>query len=189
MSLRITGGSLRGRKLSTPKHSGVRPTAARVRESLSSILGQQLSGRVVLDLFAGVGTLGIEAVSRGAERAVFVEADSGHGRILEQNLELLGDRAELLRMKADRALSLLEKRGSRFDLVFLDPPYGKGLGEQALNILGHAGGTLLLDGAQIVIESDSRDGELVPPPGFREQRSRAYGQTRLTVLRFGRTDG
>lgn len=186
MALRVTGGRLRGRGLGSPRGSAVRPTSSRVRESLFSILGQDLTGRRVLDLFAGAGTLGVEAASRGAARITFVEKDRVHARSIEDNATLLLDVAEhqVLVMDAARALRMLERNGQRFDLVFLDPPYGKGLAQATLEQLAAASPALLEERAQVVVETDGSE-ELPESTGtlVLEGRERTYGSTRLTIYR------
>ncbi len=130
--MRIVGGSLRGRRLVEPDDRTIRPTTDRARETLFNILAHQnrLTGARVLDVFAGTGALGCEALSRGAESAVFIENDPAAIRILRSNIAALklDDRARVLKRNA---LSPSAATG-QFDLVFLDPPYGRGLGEQAL---------------------------------------------------------
>jgi len=122
--LRIVGGEWRGRRLHFPDGKGLRPTADRVRETLFNWLQGEVHGRRVLDLFAGSGALGLEALSRGAAEAVFVERARPAARQLRDNLELLGvrDRAQVEQMDAQR---FLERPSSPFDLVFLDPPFAE----------------------------------------------------------------
>jgi len=164
----------------------VRPTSSRVRESLFSIIGQDLSGWSVLDLFAGAGTLGVEAASRGASSLVFVEQDRAHARTTSSNAALLAEVADVsvLVMSADRAIRLLARQGSRFDLVFLDPPYGKELAKETLEQLALLSSELLDPDARVVVETDEKEplpdvaGSLV-----KEERERLYGTTRLTFYR------
>ena len=121
--MRIIAGSARGRRLDAPAGPDTRPTADRVRESLFSIVAPRLSGARVLDLFAGSGALGLEALSRGAERAVFVDSAAAARQAVRRNIEALsfGDRSTLLSMDALAAVARL--RGERFDIIFIDPPY------------------------------------------------------------------
>jgi 16S rRNA (guanine(966)-N(2))-methyltransferase RsmD len=183
MGLRVTGGQLRGRGLVSPRGRAIRPTRARVRESLFSILGQDLSGYAVLDLFAGAGTFGVEAASRGASSIVFVEQDRRHARTTAENAVLAEELAEVsvLVMSADRALQKLAREGRRFDLVFLDPPYGVDLARTTLEQVADLGGHLLSAQARVVIESDERE-ELPATAGalVRDVRERCYGTTRLS---------
>ena len=186
MALRVTGGQLRGRGLASLKGSAVRPTGARVRESLFSILGQDLSGLRVLDLFAGNGTLGVEAGSRGASTVTFVEKDRAHAATVAANATLLEGLSEVsvLVMTAERALRLLERQGDRFDLVFLDPPYGVGLAQVTLDQIAGRAEAILGEEGQVVVETDVSDtlpetvGSLV-----QDGRERRYGSTRLTFYR------
>src|SRR6187401_1016297 len=126
--MRIVAGIARGRRLRAPKGRLVRPTADRVKEAVFSILESRESstGRAVLDLFAGAGTLGIEALSRGAAEAVFVEPSRAASEAIQDNLRTAGLDGEVLAMPADRAIKRLAAAGRRFDRVFLDPPYGEG---------------------------------------------------------------
>ncbi len=135
--MRVIGGTSKGRKLLTPRHSSLRPTSDRVKESLFDILGGEIEAKTVLDLFAGTGNLGIEALSRGAKRAIFVEKSREALRLIGKNLSLckMEDRSEILLKEADDAIALLKRRGESFDLIFMDPPYEKGLIERTLNKL------------------------------------------------------
>jgi len=185
--LQVTGGSLRGRRLKIPMGDSVRPTSSRVREALFSILGQQLNGCRVLDLYAGAGTLGIEAASRGADEVVFVEVDGNHIELLRHNARLLEGVAEhrIIGLDAHRAIQRLRNEDQAFDLVFLDAPYGKGLSTRTLNSLGATGYDLLQSGATLVVETDARE-ELPDQVGrFRAADSRTYGKTGLTFYRNG----
>ena len=180
MSLRITGGRLRGRVLGSPADLAVRPTTSRVREALFSILGQALPGLRVLDLFAGAGTLGIEAASRGARLVVFVERDSGPLRLLRSNAEVLRGHSEVSVVAGDvlEALPRLAQEGHTFDLVFLDAPYGKGLGAAALAALEQHP-SLLQAAARVVCEAGSTDELPTSVAGLRGRTPRSYGDTRL----------
>jgi len=184
MTTRITGGTLRGRILATPRGDGVRPTTSRVRESIFSILGHQLGGLSVLDLCAGAGTLGIEAASRGARSVVFVENDRGHAQSLRKNLELLDGLAEHQVIQADAAgaARILLRQGARFDLVFLDPPYASDVAERTLTSLGAAAPELLNDDARIAVETDVAT-ELPESFGAHLARSdrRTWGRTSLML--------
>ena len=186
MALRVTGGRLRGRGLGSPRGSLVRPTSSRVRESLFSILGQDLSALHVLDLFAGVGTLGLEAGSRGAASVTFVEKDRRHAEWIERNSSMLDDEVEcrVMRMDVGRGLRLLQGQGDRFDLVFLDPPYEQGLALQTLERLAEPLEPVLGDGARVVVETAHR--ETLPLAMGRlvlDGKERTYGSTKLTLYR------
>lgn len=176
--LRVTGGELRGRRLDVPG-GGVRPTADRVRESLFMVLTPRLGGARVLDLFAGSGALGIEALSRGAASCVFIEANARVAAVLRSNLAALGleERSGTHVRPAEGWIPEAARAGLRFDLVLLDPPYRAG-GVAA--ILGDLAG-LVAPGGLIAWEHDRRAGIL--PPGLEPVDERRYGDTEVTLLR------
>lgn len=161
-----------------PKGRAVRPTADRVRESVFGILGSRVKGAGVLDLFAGTGALGLEALSRGALSAVLVEQDPAAFSVLRRNVETLrAERAEVLMMDYRRALRHLKSRGRRFRLVFLDPPYGKGLASRAAEEMESCG--VALPGATVVVEESAREAVPPMPPGWEIADDRRYGDTRV----------
>src|SRR5574341_1055629 len=132
--MRIIGGSARGRRLRVPKGRAVRPTAARVKESLFNILTRDFSAMRVLDLFAGSGNVSIEALSRGAKEAILIDESARSAAVIRDNLgrlELI-DRAQIWTAPVSRSLRRLNQTGGKFDFVFLDPPYEKGLVESTL---------------------------------------------------------
>lgn len=183
--VRVTGGVLGGRRLRAPRE-GARPTADRVREALFARL--DVEGARVLDLFAGSGALGIEALSRGAEHAVFVERAPRSLAALRANLaELaLGARAEIVAGDVLRALRRLEATGQRFDLVLLDPPYASDEAAGALEALARS--ELLPEGAIVVVESSRHR----PPPvvaGLEPIDERRYGDTLVCRLRASARGG
>jgi 16S rRNA (guanine(966)-N(2))-methyltransferase RsmD len=177
MGLRIVAGSLRGRRIDAPRGSSTRPTADRVRQAVFDILGQSIPGGLVVDLYAGSGALGLEALSRGAERAVLVDDDREAARVCAHNAEVLGmtNRVEVIRADALAALGRLAARGSSFALAFLDPPYEKGA-EAALAALPPVLGA----GARVVVEHDRRS----PPPdivgALRRDEARTFGSTAVS---------
>jgi len=165
----------------------VRPSADRVREALFARLGE-LEGAQVLDLFAGTGALGIEAVSRGAERVVFVERSPASAACLRRNLASLelGGEVRLLREDVARALRRLGREGRRFDLVLLDPPYAEGeVLERALE--GLLAERLLAAHATVVVERGRRH-PLAPVVGLAPVDERRYGDTVVATLRAQETD-
>ena len=184
--MRIIGGSLRGLKL-TPVGTGdagahLRPTSDRVREAIFNLLinggyGDPVTGAQVLDLFAGTGALGLEALSRGAAHVVFVDDGNAARALLARNVELTrsSDRTGSLRRDATK---LGANQGARQTLVFLDPPYGKGLGERAM--ASAVAGGWLAPGALVVWEEGSAR---LPPDGFAQLDQRKYGDTVVTILR------
>lgn len=179
--MRIVAGRWRGRTLRAPKGQSVRPTLDRVREAVFGILGGRVEGRAVLDLFSGTGAMGLEALSRGAASAVLVEADPRVFEVLGRNAESLGaDGAEALLLDYRRAIRVLRAKGKRFDLVFLDPPYGKGLGSAAAGELARAG--LLAPGGVVVAEEAVRFPDDPFPDGWVTAADRRYGDTRIRVF-------
>lgn len=178
--LRVTGGQLSGRRLSVPRGRGVRPTADRVRESVFARLGP-LDGWRVLDLYAGCGALGIEALSRGARSACFVEHAPPALRCLEANLASLSleGRSRVIAGDVLRMVPRLSRSAARFDLVLADPPYAPEAARQVLEIVARSG--LLGPGGLLVIESDRRH----PPgeaQGLREVDRRRYGDTLVSLF-------
>ena len=182
--MRVVGGRLRGRALRAPKTQAVRPTADRLRESLFNILihgqGDPVSGARVLDLFAGTGALGIEALSRGAAFALFVDDGVEARAMLRANVEALGLGGISKVFRRDATKLGPAHPVEPFSLVFADPPYGKGLAEQAL-ASAHEGGWLV-SGALIVVE-EAIGSNFKPPPGFEELERRGYDDTEFVFLR------
>ncbi len=177
--MRIIAGSAKGRTLEGPgpKGKGIRPTADRVRETLFNILGQFLDGGTVLDLYAGTGALGLEALSRGARKAVLVDSDREAVRLCQQNAQGLGFEAqvEVLAQAVERALPRLGQEGRRFEWVFADPPYGAKALMQILQGVVAAG--VLAPGGTLLVEHDKR-----------EEAPEAHGPlTRTDQRRFGDT--
>ncbi len=174
--MRVISGSFGGRPLRAPVGRATRPTSDRVREALFSMLGQAVSGAHVLDLFAGSGALGIEALSRGAADATFVDSAAAAITAIRANLAGLGLEAQVLRMPVARALACTPLRERQYDLVFIDPPYrdAGGLGEE----LSAALAGVLAPGARVVTESDRRDPLRLELPVVQERR---YGDTLITI--------
>jgi 16S rRNA (guanine966-N2)-methyltransferase len=181
--MRIVGGRLRGRALTAPKSQAIRPTANRLRESLFNILahgyGDPARGARVLDLFAGTGALGLEALSRGAAFTLFVDDGAEARALLRGNVETLGLGGVTRIFRRDAANLGPAHPVEPFSLIFLDPPYGKGLGEKALSS-ALAGGWLLPD-ALVVVEEKS--GAFIVPAGFEQIERRAYDDAELIFLR------
>ena len=183
--MRITSGSLGGRVLKGPSSQNVRPTSDRLRGAIFNVLTHSYddatSGARALDLFAGTGALGIEALSRGADFALFVD-DSAEGRALvRENVETLGlgGVTRLLRRDATRLGPMPPQ--DPFTLAFLDPPYGKGLAGKALLSL-RDGGWLAQDALVVVEESAEAQVEL--PDGFELLEKRDYGETQVLIMKF-----
>jgi 16S rRNA (guanine966-N2)-methyltransferase len=180
--MRIVGGRLRGRALAAPKSSAIRPTSDRLRESLFNILahayGDPVTGARVLDLFAGTGALGIEALSRGASFALFVDQAAEARALIRENLAALGlgGASRIFRRNATR----LGATGDPFALAFLDPPYGEALAERALT--GMREGGWLAPDALIVVE-EAVKAAFTPPHGFALLERRSYDDSELIFLR------
>ena len=176
--MRVITGSARGRRLRELEGLETRPTTDRVKESMFNILQFDIEGSRVLDLFAGTGQLGIEALSRGAAAAVFVEQRRDAAALIRENLKLTGltDRARVVN---GEALSYLASAGERFDLVFLDPPYAAGLWKPALEAVSRF--DILSDHGIIICESP-QDEALPEAVGFcRVHRTYRYGRIKLTT--------
>lgn len=184
--VRIVGGEFRGRTLAAPKTQAIRPTTDRSRESLFNILShaypEALAATRVLDLFAGTGAVGIEALSRGCRSALFVESGVEGRGLIQKNIETLGlqGRARIFRRDACK-LGMAGTMGP-FDLVFADPPYGRGLGERGLQSAARGG--WIGEGALVVLEEEAA-AEPDPGKSFQLLDSRAFGDT---VMRFFRYD-
>ncbi len=186
--MRIVGGRLRGRVLTGPSSQAVRPTSDRLRETIFNILAHAyddpVSGARVIDLFAGTGGLGLEALSRGAKLALFVDNGSEARALLRSNVEALGLGGEVRILRRD-ATKLGEMPPQEpFTLAFLDPPYSKGLAPSAL--IGLRDGGWLAPGALCVVE-EAEEVEL--PSGFTRIESRDYGESRLVFARFEHVEG
>jgi 16S rRNA (guanine966-N2)-methyltransferase len=180
--MRIISGNSKGKRLKAPKGQTLRPTSDRVKESIFNILGREIKGKTVLDLFAGTGNLGIEALSRGAARAVFIEKGRQAIRVIEKNLSQCGmwARSEIIQKDVHRAIGVLEQRGDCFDLVFMDPPYERGLvGPTLKKLQSHR---IYHEGSVVVIEHDRRE----PLPDLREPWTltlqRRIGDTLLSFM-------
>jgi 16S rRNA (guanine966-N2)-methyltransferase len=183
--MRIVGGSHRGRRLSAPPGKAVRPTGDRVREALFDIVshgnfaaaGNPFAGTTVLDAFSGTGAFGLEALSRGAAEAVFIERDGAALAALRRNIVALGEGARARVIPGDATHPPHGERACAF--AFLDPPYGSGLATRALAALAAAG--WIAAGALTVVEVAAREG-FAPPAGFTVLDERVYGAARLVFL-------
>ena len=179
--MRIIAGSVGGRRIEAPPGDGTRPTHDRVREALFSMLGAYFDGGCALDLFAGSGALGLEALSRGMTRAVFCDRDRTAAKVVEKNARQLGlmDSCRILNLPFDRAL--LQMRGEKFDLVFLDPPYEGGFMDAALSMLVE--NELLSKNARVVCEI-RKTASLQAPKEYRVLKQRTYGMAQVVVLAY-----
>ena len=184
--MRIVAGSARGRALTGPKATSkhIRPTADRVRESLFNVLGQWFEGQKVLDLYAGTGALGLEAVSRGAMRVVLVDSDREAQELCRSNAEALGftPRVEVLAQPVERALAALGKREDRYQIIFADPPYAARVVETVLEAVARHG--VLAPGGTVVVEHDKREPAPESYAGFTQVDQRRFGDTLVTLFRI-----
>jgi 16S rRNA (guanine(966)-N(2))-methyltransferase RsmD len=179
--VKLTGGGSRGRRLQAGRSPGLRPSSARVREALFDILGARVGDAELLDLYAGTGIVGLEALSRGARRVVFVEVAARAVRLIAANLERtgLGHRAEILHEEAEAAMARLDAGGARFDIVFVDPPYADGFPERSIAAVER----LIRPGGVLVIEHATRR----PVPAgsvtrLRPGRAYRYGDSALALF-------
>ncbi len=177
--MRVIAGSAKGRPLKLDRRSAVRPTSDKLREAMFSTLAFAVPDRKVLDLFAGTGALGIEALSRGAATATFVDSDRSAVAMIRANLEATGlsDRAAVVHAAAERFVA---SGGGPFDLVLMDPPYLSGVPYGVLRGLLEQG--MLAPDATLVVETSSRLGEIEVPAGYRLQQHRRYGDSALLYL-------
>ena len=177
--MRVITGTARGRKLAEPKDQSVRPTTDMVKEAIFSIVQFDVPGRRVLDLFAGTGQLGIEALSRGARECVFVDNSQASLALVRKNLELCGMKAEVVRMDA---LAYLEQCG-KFDLVFIDPPYHAGLYHDVLQKLFQV--DRLTVGGIILVESQRE--EPLPEATAPYVRAKTYQYGKIALTKYIRS--
>ena len=182
--MRITCGRLRGRRLASFKGLDIRPTSDRVREAIFDLLGHDLPGEKVLDLFAGTGSLGIEALSRGAAWALFIDHSPKAMELIGKNLKLCGLEAQGFALRKDllkgfpRRYRLLEEK---MDLVFVDPPYRKSMILPVLEELSHR----KILGSPSILVAQSEQREVLPPRvrSLQTVKSKTYGETRITIYR------
>jgi 16S rRNA (guanine966-N2)-methyltransferase len=186
--MRVVGGKYRGRRIkSMPKRADtqlLRPTTERVKESVFSILNNYLEGVKFLDLFAGTGAVGIEALSRGAKKVVFVESDRRFCNLIKENLRALRvppDRYEVICDDFVNALKRLSKRGERFDFIYADPPYEKGYYTKVVNLVRNLN---LLDEDGLLILEEPKKSPFIPEDEEWLVEKRHYGTTTVSFLNF-----
>ena len=184
--MRIVGGRFRGRAVAAPKHEGLRPTADRVRESLFNILEHGIADfgvadARVIDLFAGTGALGFEALSRGAQFCLFVEESPEARALIRDTIEALQLTGQTRIFRRDATDLGPAGTMAPFTLAFLDPPYDKGLGERALQSLSEGG--WLVAGALAVLEERAK-ATISLPARFHEIERRTYGDTQILITRY-----
>ncbi|WP_458119223.1 16S rRNA (guanine(966)-N(2))-methyltransferase RsmD [Paenibacillus sp. Z6-24] len=182
--MRVISGSAKGRPLKAVPGNGTRPTTDKVKEAIFSIIGPYFEGGTVLDLFAGTGGLGIEALSRGMERGIFIDMEYKSIEVVKGNLKAasLSDQAEVYRNEAGRALKVLAKKDAAFDLVFLDPPYRMKNGTELMTEMHER--HLLNRGATIVLEFESSHRYPEELKHFQGVRQAVYGETTVHVYRY-----
>jgi 16S rRNA (guanine966-N2)-methyltransferase len=195
--MRIVGGAYRGRALAAPPGTGTRPTSDRARQAIFNVLEHArwspgLAGLRVIDLFAGSGAMGLEAISRGAAFCLFVETDATARGVIRENIQTLAPDSALFgatRVHRRDATDLGQRPGAdgpAFDLAFLDPPYGRGLAEVALARLAEGG--WLAEGAVLSIERGSEEAAALPP-GYETLDERRYGAASVLFARWGSAGG
>jgi 16S rRNA (guanine966-N2)-methyltransferase len=184
MALRVIAGDLRGRKLRSVSGRKTRPTANRTREAVFNILASQIAGARVLDLFAGTGAFGIEALSRKAETAVFVDHDRDSISIIHANIRTLSleSRTVVIRWDLVKNLNCLQSPDIAFDLVFMDPPYERKLIAHALENL-HLSQSLSLN-TKIIVEHSRKESIFIDDLPFKITDQRKYGKTLVTFLDY-----
>ncbi|MED0756743.1 16S rRNA (guanine(966)-N(2))-methyltransferase RsmD [Aneurinibacillus thermoaerophilus] len=181
--MRVIAGSKKGHPLQAVPGKSTRPTVDKVKEAIFSMIGPYFEGGLVLDLYAGTGGLGIEALSRGAERCIFIDANRKAVHVIFQNLGTTGlrDQAEVYRNDANRALNALKKRKLSFRIVFLDPPYAEQQIESQIAMMIDY--RLLAPGAVIVAEHDAKDILCNRIGGVVKIKEVTYGQTTITIYK------
>jgi len=181
--LRVISGTARGRSLKPVPGMGTRPTTDKVKEALFSMIGPYFDGGCVLDLFAGTGGLGIEALSRGAEQAIFVDKDPKAVEVVKHNVQAAGvaEQSEVYRNDAKRAIKALTKRDISFELIFLDPPYRLKDADELLEGMWNDG--LISEDATIVVEHDSKHEYPEEIGPLYVWKKTEYGEIGITVYR------
>jgi len=187
--MRVVAGEAKGRRLRAPRGSAARYTSDFVREALFNVLAPIVVGARFLDLFAGVGSVGIEAASRGAELVVMVEKDPLRAGFLSRNVRDtgLGGVCRVYRQDVFAAINMLRRRGERFDIIFLDPPYHEGLAGNTVARIGAAG--LLDDGGLLIVEHSRKERLPAELDSLSQVRRGEYGDTALSFYRNRRMEG
>lgn len=180
--MRVISGTARGLKLNTPSGMETRPTLDRVKEAVFSMLLPYLNGAVVLDLFAGSGALGIEALSRGADKSVFVDNSEAAIKSINTNIKS-AKFSEYAAIYKTNAVNFLQNCSQKFDIIFLDPPYAKGLYNNILHLIET--NRILKDDGLIVVEWDFETGFTDNYGSFEVFKEKKYGRVGITVLKWG----
>lgn len=186
--MRIIAGSARGRSFEAPAGRNTRPTLARVKEAMFGMIQFDIEGRYALDLFAGSGNLGLEALSRGADSVVFCDSERGTAKLIEKNIKHLGfeNSARVFCCDCFALLKQLSFEERRFSLIFLDPPYDAGLTEKVLAALSEY--DLIENGCIILAEHSWKLPLSVDLPGFVCRDPRKYGDAAITYIRFSKEE-
>lgn len=187
--MRVIAGTAKGRPLKAVPGMNTRPTTDKVKEAIFSMIGPYFDGGLALDLFAGTGGLGIEVLSRGADKAIFVDREKVSIDVIRQNVNAanLADRSEIYRNDADRAVKAMAKRGDQFRYIFLDPPYKMtNMDEMLQSIASH---NLIEQDAIIVVEHDSSHVYPEQFGGFVQRKYAKYGETAVTIYSYQPEDG
>ena len=184
MAVRIIAGELKGRRLRSGRGSKIRPTANRTREAIFNIIAPRIPGARVLDLFAGTGAFGIEALSRRADSAVFVDIDIDSISVLQANIKILSleSQTKIIRWDPIKNLDCLRSSQSTFNLVFLDPPYNSNMIEPTLLNLDTS--QSLTAGARVIVEHSRREPVVNSRLPFEFADQRQYGKTLVTILEY-----
>jgi 16S rRNA (guanine(966)-N(2))-methyltransferase RsmD len=180
--MRVISGSARGLKLKAPEGLATRPTTDRIKESLFNIIAPYLPECRFLDLFSGSGAIGIEALSRNAEKSIFVDASTDSINIIKKNVTAarLTERAEIVKSDVLAAIDMLGRRGEKFDIIFMDPPYNKELALRAIEKIANA--DILADDGFIIAEQ-SQDEDLPIVDGMEVYRVKDYKITKMTFMK------
>lgn len=181
--MRIISGTARGRRLKSPEGNKIRPTSDRVKESIFNMLAFQLPGKKVLDLFAGTGNLGLEALSRGAVHATFVDVDREAQKLIMHNIKLLGfeERARVCHMDSFEAVRRMGLKKEKFDIIFIDPPYKEGLYEEIIETV--IKGDIIENDGYMVIEHPSAVKLDEVYWSLQMIKNRKYGNTTVTIYK------
>jgi len=181
--MRIITGKARGLKLTTPKNMDVRPTSDRVKESLFNIIGTKIVGTHILDLFAGTGNLGLEAWSRGADKVIFIDESQASLQLVRTNIAKAKAEKEttVIKGNAVKVIADLAARGEKFDFIFCDPPYNKGLPAQIIEQVAKY--DIVIAGGYLIVEHSQHESITELPINLEIIRSEKYGETLISFLR------
>ncbi len=184
--MRVISGTAKGKKLKSPENQDVRPTLDRIKEDIFNIVGPAIRGKKVLDLFAGSGALGIEALSRGAALCCFADKDKKSLDLVKFNLGNTGlfDKAELYQMDFDLALQKVALKGLTFDYIFVDPPYNMRIAQTILQKLEKC--NIIQENTYIILETDIAEAVLEKTEKFVKIREKTYKSTKITIYQGAR---